>query len=128
MRIHHIAISVKNLEESVKFYTDNFGFIKINSFTKPHWNGNAVILELDGTQLEIFQFNDAKESLDDTSNLRVLGLKHIAIEVDSVAKKYKELKDKNLDIDKPIKGTTYAWFCFLRDSDGLSIELYEGNK
>lgn len=38
-----------------------------------------------------------------------------------------ELKSKNVDIDEPVKGTTCAWFCFLRDPDGLSIELYEEN-
>ena len=127
MNIHHIAISVKDAEKSANFYKDNFGFKEINRFTKPGWDGSAIILELEGMQLEIFQFKDSIDKKDDLSDLKVIGLKHIGIQVDSVNKKYEELKKKGVNIDEPIKGTTCAWFCFLRDLNGIPIELYEGN-
>ena len=125
MKVHHIAISVKNFERTAEFYKENFGFKEINRFTKPGWDGSAIILELNNLQLEIFQFQNPIERKDDLSNLRAIGLKHIGIQVESVNEKYKELKSKNVDIDKPVKGTTCAWFCFLRDLDGVPIELYE---
>lgn len=125
MKIHHIAISVKDSEKSAKFYKDNFGFEEINRFTKPGWDGGAIILKLNDLQFEIFQFQNPIDMKDDFSNLKVIGLKHIGIQVKNVKEKYEELKNKDVDIDEPKKGTTCAWFCFLRDSDGIPIELYE---
>lgn len=125
MRIHHIAISVKDSEKSAKFYKDNFGFDEINRFTKPGWEGSAIILKLNDLQFEIFQFQNPIDMKDDFSNLKVIGLKHIGIQVKSVKEKYQELKNREVDIDEPKKGTTCAWFCFLRDPDGIPIELYE---
>lgn len=125
MRVHHIAISVKDSEKSAKFYKEHFGFEEINRFTKPGWDGGAIILRLGDTQFEIFQFQSRIEKSDDLSNLKVTGLKHIGIQVESANAKYRELKNKGVDIDEPTKGTTCAWFCFLRDPDGIPIELYE---
>lgn len=125
MKIHHIAISVKNSEKTAKFYKENFEFQEINRFTKPGQDGSAIVLESNDLQLEIFQFQNPIEKKDDLSNLKVIGLKHIGIQVESVNEKYKELKDKGVDIDEPVRGTTCAWFCFLRDPDGIPIELYE---
>lgn len=64
---------------------------------------------------------------DDLSNFKVVGLKHIGIQVGSVKEKYEELKGKGVDIDEPVKGTKCAWFCFLLDPNGIPIELYEPN-
>src|SRR3989338_5713121 len=125
MKIHHIALSVKDLKKSAKFYKDNFGFIEIIGYTKPDWDGNAIILRLDNVEFEIFQFQSQINKKDDLSNLKSIGLKYIGIQVANVNEKYQELKNKGIDIDKPVKGTTCAWFCFLRDPDGIPIELYE---
>jgi len=125
MRIHHIAISVKDSEKSATFYKDNFGFEEVKRFTKPGWDGSAIVLNLNDVQLEIFQFQKPIEKKDNLSDLKVIGYKHIGMQVKSVNEKYKELKNNNVDIDEPVKGTTCAWFCFLRDPDGIPIELYE---
>jgi catechol 2,3-dioxygenase-like lactoylglutathione lyase family enzyme len=125
MRIHHISISVRDSKKSASFYIENFGFKEVERFTKPHWDGDAIILELGNIKLEIFGFKNYIEKKDDLSELNVIGLKHIGIEVKNVKEKYKKLKSKGIDIDEPIKGTTCAWFCFLRDPDGIPIELYE---
>jgi glyoxylase I family protein len=125
MRIHHIAISVKNLKASVDFYRDNFSFEVIKEFTKPGWDGGAVLLKLNDLQLEVFQFRSSTMNNDDMSNLKVIGLKHIGIQVDSVFEVYNRLKMNNVDIDEPVKGTTCAFFCFLRDPNGIPLELYQ---
>ena len=125
MKVHHIAISVKNLEKSAAFYKSNFGFEEMNRFTKTGWDGSAVVLKLDDLQLEIFSFKSYIEKIDGLSDLKVIGLKHIGIHVANVNEKYMELKNKQIDIDEPVKGVTVAWFCFLRDPDGIPIEIIE---
>jgi glyoxylase I family protein len=126
MKIHHIAITVKDLERSVVFYKETLGFRQEERGTKPGWDGEAVVLELGGMRLELFAFDNSIDRKDDLSDFKVRGLKHIAFEVDSVQDTYKSLKEKGVDIDEPVNGTTCAWFCFLRDPDGIPLELYEG--
>ncbi|MBI2575056.1 VOC family protein [Candidatus Woesearchaeota archaeon] len=128
MRVHHIAITARDSERSARFYKENLGFREIHRFTKPGWDGGAIVLVLGTFQLEIFQFKSSTKGKDDLSDFKVTGLKHIGIRVGSVHRKYKELKGKGIDIDAPVKGTTCAWFCFLRDTDGIPIELYEPRK
>jgi len=125
MRIHHIAISVKDSEKSAKFYKENFGFKEVSRFKRPEWDGGAIVLMLEDLRLEIFQFQSSVPRQDDLSNLKIMGIKHIGIGVEDANKIYKELKEKGLDIDKPAKGVSSAWFCFLRDPDGIPIEIYQ---
>lgn len=125
MRIHHVGISVRDLEKSSNFYKGNFGFKEVNRIIKPEWTGEAIILEGDSIQLEIFSFSDYEESQCDFSNSKQIGIKHIGIEVDDVREKYIELKSRGIDIDEPKEGMSCSWYCFLRDPDKLSIELYE---
>ncbi len=125
MRIHHIALGVKDLDESIKFYQQCFGFENIRTFTKDGWEGKAVILRLGETELELFHFNEQIGSKDDQMKFNTIGLKHIGIEVDSVDETYQKLKELNVDINLPKDGTTCKKYCFLRDPNGVVIELYE---
>lgn len=125
MKVHHIAITAKDSEESAKFYIDNFGFQEASRFTKPGWDGGAIVLKLDDIELEIFEFKSSTDKKDDLMNLKVIGLKHFALEVKDIFHKYKELKKRGIDIDEPSRGTTCKGFCFLRDPDEIPIELYE---
>lgn len=127
MRVHHIAVTAKNSEKTAAFYKENLGFSEINRFTKPGWDGGAIVLQLGDVRLEIFHFQSSVDKKDDASNFKVIGFKHIGIQVDNVKDTYVKLKNKGIDIDEPVKGTTCAWFCFLRDPDGIPIELYEPN-
>ena len=45
MRIHHIAISVKNLEKSLCFYKDIFDFKKVKIFLRKDLGGKAMFLK-----------------------------------------------------------------------------------
>lgn len=125
MEIHHIAISVTDMAKSISFYRENFGFDEIRRYTKEGWNGEAAILKLKDTELEIFSFKNHIQNKDDSSKFEVLGLKHIAFLVPSVEDKYKELKAKGVNISEPKKGTTCTAYCFLTDPDGITLELYQ---
>lgn len=109
----------------LKICKENFGFEEVDRFPKPGWDGSAIILKLNDLQFEIFQLQNQIDKEDGLSNLKVIGLKHVGIEVESVKQKYEELKNKDINIDEPVKGATCAWFCFLMDPDSIPIELYE---
>ena len=90
MRIHHVALSIRDLEKSVKFYKDIFGFTEVKRFEKPDGT-KAAFLKLDNTMLELFQFANKIDNKDDLSNIKIIGIKHIAFAVKNVDEKYKEI-------------------------------------
>ena len=125
MKIHHVAISVRNLEKSSAFYKDNFGFSEFKRFEREDLGGKGVFLKLGEVLLEIWEFEGQVENKDDLSNLNILGIKHMAFEVDDVEEKSKQLASKNIDVSEPKMGASGSRYCFLKDPDGIPIELYE---
>ena len=125
MKIHHIAISVRDLEKSSNFYKNIFGFEGEKEFKRKDLGAKVIFLKLNDIHLELWQFDKQIENKDNFSNLSILGIKHIAFEVDNIEEKYKELKSKGFKISEPKLGASGGRYCFLKDPDGLPIELYE---
>jgi glyoxylase I family protein len=122
--IHHIAISVKDLNRSVEFYKETLGFVQAQQFERKDLNGKAVFLKLGNMRMEIWEFRDRVEPKDDLSDLKVRGLRHIAFSVIDLDQIYKELKLKMI-ISQPRMGASGKRYSFMADPDGIPIELYE---
>ncbi len=125
MYIHHIAISVKNLEKSLCFYRDILGFKRVKIFSRKDFGGKAMFLKSKNINLELWQLDKQIKNKDDFSNLNILGMKHIAFSVGDIIKEYKRIMEKNIKISEPKLGASGARYCFLKDPDGIPIELYE---
>ena len=125
MNIHHLALSVRNLDLSAKFYKEILGFIEVKRFTRLDLGGKAVLLQLEKNHLELWQFEKQIERKDDLSKLKVLGIKHIAFGVKNIDKKREELELYNITATKPKLGASGARYCFFQDPDGIPLELYE---
>lgn len=128
MKIHHVALAVKNLDQSVQWYQNMFGFEKDFSYDK---NGmKFVMICKDDVKLELFQFENMTElpdySKEVMTDLHVIGTKHIAFQTDNLQEKVEELKQKGVqfvtEIDTAAAGGKYI---FLKDCDGILIELYQ---
>lgn len=127
MRIHHIALSVWSLDASIQFYKSLFGFTEVRRFEKQELMGRAAFLRLGDVSLEIWEFKDQREPKDDLSDLNIFGIKHIALEVDSVDGEYRRISSYGIKISEPKDGET-GKYCFLKDPDGIVLELYQPHK
>lgn len=129
---HHVSISVKSLDESEKFYR-LFGFKKVyewaaedKSLTISHLKNRSFILE-------IFCYANFQElpksSKDITTDLPVLGVKHLALKVPSIKKAKEDLINKGItpytDI---IQGKTEIQYFFVKDPDGILLEIIQDNR
>ncbi len=94
MKIHHIALTVKNLRNSKKFYKEFFGFVEIKNFKNKDLYGKASFLKLENTQLELWQFKNTKQAIDDLSDIKIRGIRHIAFEVGNFDKIISDFKLK----------------------------------
>jgi len=124
MNFHHVAINVKNLEASTAFYKEHFGFTEVKRFERPDLGGKAVFLSLGPAHLELWQTQEQHPNQNDLGDFKVLGYKHIALQVSDVDAEYKKFKDRGLDISEPKVGAV-AKHCFVKDPDGLLIELMQ---
>ena len=115
--IHHVAIIVSS-EKSITFY-NRLGFIE--SFRKERKNDTIVLMDGYGIQLEIFIDPSHTKSL----GIEHVGFRHLALKVDNIEKTINELNLSLLDVGEIMKDWIGIRFCFIKDPDGLVIELHE---
>jgi catechol 2,3-dioxygenase-like lactoylglutathione lyase family enzyme len=136
--IRHIGIVVSDLEKSIYFYRDLFGF-RITRQMEESGDYIDKMLALsrvkvttvkmtapDGQMIELLKFhthlNEQKPR--DINNV---GITHIAFEIDDLSDEYNRLKDEGVPFNSPpqlsLDGCAKVAFC--RAPEGTFIELVE---
>ncbi len=130
---HHTAISVRDLGPSLKFY-ETLGFKQVHRYDEDDGSMSIVHLKLGGTFLELFVYkeNEQARSLDYelTSDLKKIGVKHIALQADDIEAALKDLKAKGLaDQNTQITaGRTKVSYFFIKDPDGVWVEIVRDDR
>jgi len=140
LRLSHIGICVAQLERSVRFYRDVFGFRELSRLDVegadsarlldlPGGKLEAVYLERDGTRIELLYYPEAGHvPVDAPRPMNLAGLTHLSFrvaDIDAVLAAAEEAGGRCLTgtrIDHP------AWHSaavFVTDPDGLRIELLQ---
>jgi lactoylglutathione lyase len=113
MKLHHIGINVKNLEESKRFYQTHFGFSE--EFTTVVGNEHILFLLRNEEWLELICDSDAAPSHSHV---------HFAWEVDDLIEEIDRLSHHGLEPEEgPIKLDNGWKAVFYTGPDGELIEL-----
>lgn len=131
MSLHHIALSVRDLEETVCWYERVLGFKQTKLVEREDLGVKVVFLEAHGMRLELFCFAQAqplpnyRRDVDD--DIRVLGTKHFALEVSDMDLLTRSLRDSGVDIGD---GPQLSWnadnlYLFIHDNNGILIEFFQ---
>lgn len=112
--IHHFSLIVSS-EDSVAFY-EKLGFKEYRRIERKY--DTVVLMDGHGIGLEVF----IDPSHPPRSNPEPLGPRHLSLRVDKVEETAEEL---GLEIGPVMSDWTGVRFCFVKDYDGLSIELHE---
>ena len=125
MKLHHIALTVNNLDESLIFYKSIFWFEDYVYFEKDEFNSKASQIRLNEIFLELWEFWDMKYNEDELNDIKIRWIRHIAFSVVDIAIE-KERLEKKWVICSEIKlwSTKHKYF-FISDPNWISIELYE---
>jgi catechol 2,3-dioxygenase-like lactoylglutathione lyase family enzyme len=140
--VHHFSFTVSDLERSVDFYATTFGFTRpaaIRDVTDP-WIGELTgfpgahlrigFVERDDAKLELIQYVRPEEPALRVSTAAT-GAPHMALAVDDAdeALRVAEANGANR-VSNPIVVPEGPWkgrrVVYLRDPDGIPLELVEG--
>jgi len=130
--IHHAAISVTDIQKSIKFY-EQFGFRTVLYWKDPDGELEIAHLKLAENYLEIFWYKGQTHAPDTArflaTDLPRIGVKHFALKVDSVheAKNFVEARGmaSNVELQHGKTGITYF---FITDPSGILVEILEDKR
>jgi len=117
MKFVHATIMVKNMEESLKFYTEIVGLKVVNRFSTG--TGEIAFLGEGETKVELVCSNQENE---------VSFGEHISLgfEVNSLDEAMKFVQEKGIKVHSgPIQPNPSTRFFFVLDPNGLKIQFIE---
>ncbi|MFA9380363.1 MAG: VOC family protein, partial [Acetanaerobacterium sp.] len=122
--IGHLAITVKDMEKSLDFYTRVLGFERAFDIDNPE-NGEPWIVYVNmgnGQFIELFYGG----TIDTPWNGRLRGFNHICFVVDDIQKIAKQIEGAGYKLDKQPKfGCDNNWQCWVTDPDGIRVEMMQ---
>lgn len=122
--IGHVAVTVKDMERSVRFYTEALGFQKAFEFRHPE-TGDPWIVYLNispGQFIELFYGGTEDHPWHDC----LIGVQHLCFETDDIHAAVEKIRDAGFSIDiEPKQGIDLNWQAWTRDPDGVRIELMQ---
>lgn len=128
MKIDHIGIAVKNLDEAVKFYRDMLGLELVRIEEVPEEKVRIAMFKVGDAYIELLQGTDPESAVSKFIEKRGEGIHHIALHVDDVDARTEELRSKGvaLTYDKPREvahGERKINFIHPRSSFGVLLEI-----
>ena len=122
--IAHSAITVKDMEASLKFYTEALGFKKVFEIPEPG-TGAPWIVYLNvskGQFVELF-YNG---TVDNPWRSELIGFNHLCFQVDDIHTSAQRVKDAGYTLDtEPKEGVDFNWQAWVTDPNGVRIELMQ---
>src|SRR6266516_3154589 len=130
-RIDHVAIIVRNIEQSLVFYRDTLGITLGEIKEVPGEQVRIAFLLLGGSAgsvIELIEPTTPDSSLAKFIEQRGKGLHHICLEVENIEAALAEMKEKSalvLDKQPRIAAEGRAIFLHPKRTNGVLLELLE---
>ncbi len=126
--IDHVSCIVKNLKQSTEFYTKAFGLKVIRQWERKEegLSGSFLGDKNNSCMIELIESKNPKQATETVKDLNTIGINHIAfsdVDIDETIQKIINLDGKL--IRGPEYGKTVKKLAFLKDLDGIVIELIE---
>ncbi len=123
MKLLHTSITVKNMNESIKFYTELLGLKLVKRVKIPENDAEIAFLEDGYTnyRIELTYWRSKREYSEGDQ------LDHLALEVDNLEKTVAELRRKEVKIAKKPYSLSHSQtrIAFITDPNDIWIELIQ---
>lgn len=132
LRVDHIGIAVKNLDETIKFYSDVLGLEVQGTEVVEEQKVKVAFLPIGDTEVELLE-----STTDDGPIARFIekngeGMQHIAFAVENIEEAIAEMKEKGMRMidETPRYGAGGAKIAFVhpKSSNRVLVELTQRDK
>lgn len=122
MRIGFSTIKVKDLVESVNFYTDILDLEEVKNFSPQDGVNITFLQDKEKNMIELIEDEKNTDLFNKNDSLVSIG-----VEVENLDNTIEMLKEKSIKIFKgPIQVPSGERFVFIKDPNGVEIEFIEG--
>lgn len=123
MKIGFTTIRVKDMEESLKFYTELLELKEVSRFSPQKGVDIVFLKDEDNNMIELIKDSSA----DKLEGSKAASVVSIGFKVNSLNEIVKKIKSKNIKILRgPIEVPSGERFIFIKDPNGVEIEFIEG--
>lgn len=128
IHMHHFGLSVPDLDASIAWYTETLDFELDFTYDIATLSARAAFLRHGNLRVELFEVAGAVPSPDTVQDLRVHGLKHVAMAVGDITAARDILRRRGVEFladPAQVPGSGGDQYAFIRDNNGILIELFE---
>ena len=127
-KINHVAIVVKDIDESLKFWETALGLRLHHMEDVPSQASKVAFIPVGESEIELVQPTTEDSGMAAYLEKRGEGMHHLCIEVDDIEAKTQELRDAGIrlinDVPQVLPGRKMA-FIHPKAASGVLVELYE---
>ena len=129
MKLHHIGIAVKSIDEQLKIWRDILGLKLVQIEEVPDQKVKVAVLPLKDVKIELLEPLSDDSTLSKFIDKKGEGLHHICMEVDDIDAMLGKMKESNIKLidEVPRVGAGGKRIAFIhpKDMGGVLIELSE---
>lgn len=131
-KVDHIGIAVKNLDETIPYYTETLGLnlLKIEEVTSE--SVRVAFIDAGNVKLELLEPMSEQSAIHSFIEKKGEGIHHIAFAVEGIEERMTELREKGIRIlnEQPKIGAGGAQVAFLhpKSSYGVLYELCDNSR
>jgi len=132
MKIDHLGIATKGIDEALKFWTDALGLENIHTEVVEDQKVRVAMLPIGESRIELLEPTSDDSPISKFLEKRGGGIHHIAVRVENIESALKQLRDKGMRLidETPRVGAEGCLVAFVHPSStgGVLLELVQTPK
>lgn len=132
MKISHLGIATKGIDEALKFWQDALGLVETHTEVVEDQKVRVAMLPIGETRIELLEPTSDNSPISKFLEKRGGGIHHIAVEVEDIEAALAQLKANGARLidEKPRLGAEDCLVAFVHPSaaGGVLLELVQENK
>lgn len=129
MKINHLGIAVKEIDEALKFWQDALGLETVHTEEVAEQKVRTAMLPIGETKIELLEPTAADSPIAKFLEKRGGGIHHIAVEVENIVESLAKLKAQGARLidEQPRTGAENCLIAFVHPSasGGVLLELVQ---
>ena len=129
MKIDHLGIATKGIDEALKFWQDALGLENVHSETVEEQKVRVAMLPIGETRIELLEATSADSPIAKFLEKRGGGIHHIAVQVENIEESLAKLKATGARLidEQPRVGAEGCLIAFVHPSsaNGVLLELVQ---